>query len=195
MTCWKNRPFKRGANDRIENRVVGGQINDTIGDETRAVTGGAVRETTVSKFNAGSRMAWAWIGLVGTGLPISSFADDQDVRDYRSYIMKSMGEQVAALDQVAKGQAPAGDVVAHTEALSITARLARVAFTPKVPGGESKPEVWGKWDDFSRRLDEMVAATADLAKAARQGGVTAVTPKLNGLSCKSCHDEYLVPKK
>lgn len=141
------------------------------------------------------RLAWAGIALVGTLLPISGFADDQDVRDYRSHIMKTLGEQVAALNLITKGKAPAGDVVAQAEVLSITAGVAKLAFTPKVTGGESKPEVWDKWDDFSKRLDEMTAAAADLAKSAKQGGVAAVTPKLSSLGCKGCHDNYRVPKK
>ena len=145
------------------------------------------------------RLAWAGIAyagaFVGTLLPISSFADDQDVRDYRSHIMKTMGEQFAALNQIAKGKASAGDVATQAEVLSIAAGLAKGAFTPKVLGGESKPEVWDKWDDFSKRLDERAAAAADLAKTAKQGGVAAVTPKLSGLSCKGCHDDYRVPKK
>jgi cytochrome c556 len=149
----------------------------------------------VKRSNRLPGLAWVGIALVGTLLPVSSFADDQDVRDYRSDVMKSMGEQVAALNQIVKGKAPAGDVAIHAQVLSITAGLAIVAFKEKVLGGESKPEVWAKWDDFSKRLDEMVAATADLAKTAKQGGVAAVTPKLNGLSCKGCHDEYLVQKK
>jgi cytochrome c556 len=109
--------------------------------------------------------------------------------------MKTMGEQLAALNQITKGKAPAGDVAAQAQVLSITAGLAKIAFTPKVPGGEAKPEVWAKWDDFSKRLDALVAAATDLAKAAKQGGVAAVTPKLSGLSCKGCHDDYRVPKK
>jgi cytochrome c556 len=141
------------------------------------------------------RLAWAGIALVGTLLPISGFADDQDVRDYRSHVMKTMGEQFAALNQISKGKAPAGDVAVQAEVLSITASTAKLAFTPKVLGGEAKPEVWDKWDDFSKRLDEMAAAAADLAKAAKQGGVAAVTPKLSSLSCKGCHDDYRVAKK
>jgi cytochrome c556 len=86
-------------------------------------------------------------------------------------------------------------VATQAEVLSITAGMAKIAFTPKIPGGEAKPEVWDKWDDFSKRLDELAAATAELAKTARQGGVAAVTPKLSGLSCKGCHDDYRVPKK
>jgi cytochrome c556 len=149
----------------------------------------------MNRFDALPRLAWAGIAFVGTLLPISSFADDQDVKDYRSHIMKTLGEQFAALNQISKGKAPAGDVAAHAEILSITAGLAKVAFTPKVPGGEAKPEVWDKWPDFSKRLDEMVVAANDLAKSAKQGGVAAVTPKLSSLSCKGCHDDYRVAKK
>jgi cytochrome c556 len=106
-----------------------------------------------------------------------------------------LGEQFAALNLISKGKAPAGDVAVQAEVLSITASTAKLAFTPKVLGGESKPEVWDKWDDFSKRLDEMAAAAADLAKTAKQGGVAAVTPKLSSLSCKGCHDDYRVAKK
>lgn len=141
------------------------------------------------------RLAWAGIAFAATLLPIGASADDQDVRDYRSHIMKIMGDQLAALGQIAKGKAPAADVVAQAEVLNITAGMAKVAFTPKVLGGDSKPEVWDKWDDFSKRLDELVAATDALVKSAKQGGVAAVTPKLSGLSCKGCHDDYRVPKK
>lgn len=141
------------------------------------------------------RLAWAGIALVGTWLPNSGFADDQDVRDYRANIMKTMGEQFGALNQIAKGKAPAADIAAHAEVLSITAKTAKVAFTPQVTGGRSKPEVWEKWDDFSKRLDEMVAAAADVAKSAKQGGAAAVAPKLSSLSCKGCHDVYREEKK
>jgi cytochrome c556 len=142
-----------------------------------------------------SRLAWAGIALVGTLLPISGFADDQDVRDYRSHIMKTLGEQFAAINQIAKGKAPAADLATQAEVLSITAKAAKIAFEPKVEGGEAKPEVWGKWDDFSKRLDEMTAAAADVAKTAKSGGVAAVTPKLGSLGCKGCHDVYRVAKK
>ena len=149
----------------------------------------------MNRANALPRLAWAGIAFVGTLLPSSCFADDQDVRDYRSHVMKTMGEQLGVLSQITKGKAPADDVVAQAEVLRITAGLAKIAFTPKVPGGAAKPEVWDKWDDFSQRLDQLVAATTDLARTARQGGVAAVTPKLSGLSCKGCHDDYRVPKR
>lgn len=141
------------------------------------------------------RLAWTAIALVGGLLPISGFADDQDVRDYRANVMKTLGEQFAAINQITKGKAPATDLATHAEVLSMTARTAKIAFEPKVEGGKSKPEVWAKWDDFSKRLDEMNAAAADIAKTAKAGGVAAVTPKLGSLSCKGCHDVYRVEKK
>lgn len=149
----------------------------------------------MKRSNAVPRLAWAGIAFVATLLPISSFADDEDVKDYRSHVMKAMGEQMAALNQITKGKAPAADVATQAEVLNVTAGMAKTAFTPKVFGGEAKPEVWDKWADFSKRLDELVAATADLAKTAKQGGVAAVMPKLSSLPCKGCHDDYRVPKK
>lgn len=147
------------------------------------------RSTTLPK------LVWAGIAFAGALLPISGFADDQDVRDYRSHIMKTLGQQAGAIGLIAQGKAPAADIVAQTEVLNITAGLAKVAFTQQVTGGDSKPEVWSKWDDFAKRLDDLTAATAELAKAAKQGGVAAVTPKLSTLNCKSCHENYRVPKK
>lgn len=141
------------------------------------------------------RLAWAGIALVGTLSPISSFADDQDVRDYRSHIMKTLGEQFAAINLITKGKAPAADLAPQAEVLSITAKAARIAFEPKVQGGEAKAEVWDKWDDFAKRLDDMIAAAADVAETAKSGGVAGVTPKLGSLGCKGCHDVYRVAKK
>lgn len=109
--------------------------------------------------------------------------------------MKTLGEQFAAINQITKGKASAADLATQAEVLRITAGAAKIAFEPKVTGGESKPEVWDKWDDFAKRLDDMSAAAADVAKTAKSGGVAAVTPKLASLGCKGCHDVYRVAKK
>lgn len=122
-------------------------------------------------------------------------ADDQETIDYRQHIMKSMGEQAKIIDMIVNKRAPAADLAKHIQVLATTATMAKSAFEPEVPGGESKPEVWSKWDDFARRLDAMTAATADLARTAQSGGLSAVTPKLqSALDCKGCHDTYRVPK-
>lgn len=135
--------------------------------------------------------------FIGTSvLSVSAFADDQETIDYREHIMKTMGEQVAAMNQMRQGKIAPDNLAVHAEILAVTAATAKNAFTPKVVGGEAKADVWANWQDFSKRLDELVAATTDLAKSAKQGGLTAASPKLLGaLPCKGCHETYREEKK
>jgi cytochrome c556 len=123
-------------------------------------------------------------------------ADPTDVIDYRKHIMKTMGEQAAAMAMTLQGKAPAENFTLHAQALASAASTALIAFEPKVPGGEAKPEVWAKWDDFSKKMKELAANTADLAKTAQSGGAAAAGPKLQAaLTCKGCHDTYREQKK
>jgi cytochrome c556 len=89
-----------------------------------------------------------------------------------------------------KSQVAPTNLTVHTEILALTASTAKSAFTPKVAGGKAKADVWANWPDFSKRLDELVAATADLDKAAKAGGLPAAVVKLQALPCKGCHDNF-----
>ena len=123
-------------------------------------------------------------------------ADDQDAVDYREHIMKSMGEQVAAIGEILQQKVGPENLATHVQILAITAATAKSAFEPKVLGGKAKPDVWLHWADFAKQLDELTAATANLAKVAKDGGVSALAPKVQGaLTCKSCHDTYRQPDK
>jgi cytochrome c556 len=123
-------------------------------------------------------------------------ADDQDVIDYRVHIMRTMEDQAAAISQILQQKAPAENFTIHVQILAITAATAKKAFESKVVGGEAKAEVWGHWADFAKRLDDLTAATADLARTAKAGGIVAAAPKLQtALNCKSCHDIYVENKK
>jgi cytochrome c556 len=134
----------------------------------------------------------ALVVLVLAAVPIH--ADDQDVIDYRTHVMKTLGEQLGAIGMILENKAPPDNFATHLKVLAVTATQAKKAFEPKVPGGNAKPEVWGNWADFSKRLDELVAATADLATAAQHESVTAVGAKLgSSLKCKGCHDTYRKP--
>ena len=123
-------------------------------------------------------------------------ADDQDVIDYRKHVMKSMGEQLAAIHMILDKKAPADNLAVHMKVLAVTASQAEKAFEPNVPGGNSKPAVWSSWPDFAKRLDTLVASTSELAKTAQSGGAAALGPRLeSALNCQSCHDTYMVPAK
>jgi cytochrome c556 len=141
--------------------------------------------------------AIAGLGLAAVLLlPAAARADDQDTIDYRRHIMKTMGEQAAAIGQILQQKAPPDNFAIHVQILAITAATAQKAFAPKVLGGEAKPDVWTNWADFSKRLDVLTAATADLAKTAAAGGVAATAPKIQAaMTCKSCHEIYHEPKK
>lgn len=121
-------------------------------------------------------------------------AEPDDIIDYRKHVMKTLGDQVAAMNMTLQGKAPAENFVLHTQIIANVAATALIAFTPKAEGGDAKPEVWAKWDDFSKKMKEFAANTADLAKTAKEGGAAAAQPKLQGaLTCKGCHDVYRKP--
>lgn len=145
-----------------------------------------------------TRMTIAGAALAATLiLPVAAFADDQDVIDYRQHAMKTMGEEVGAMAMIAQGKiSSADDFATHAQILAEVAAMAKAAFTQKVAGGQAKPDVWAKWDDFSKRIDALAASTADLAKTAKAGGVAAAAPKMkDALTCKGCHDLYREEKK
>lgn len=120
---------------------------------------------------------------------------DKAAVDYRQHIMKTLNEQTAALGQILSGAVPDDNVQMHLDALALTASSALKAFEAKAPGGEAKPEVWAKWADFSKRMNEFAEKTAMMAKAGREEGKDAAfTYAVDALSCKSCHDVYSTVK-
>ncbi len=142
-----------------------------------------------------STFAGLLLGAMLTAATVAR-ADDQETIDYRKHIMKTMGEQAASINMILQQKAPPDNFAVHVKILTIAASTAKKAFEPKVPGGDAKPDVWANWPDFAKRLDALVAATADLAKTAQEGGVTAAGPKVpSALTCKSCHDSYRVARK
>jgi len=147
---------------------------------------GKMRRLTVATFV----VATLALGATGT-----ASADDEDAIAYRQHIMKSLQEQTAALGKIMSGAAPDDNAVAHMETLALIASTALKSFEPKVPGGESKPEVWGDWDDFSGRMRKFAELTATMAQAAREGGKDAgLAHAIEALNCKSCHDVYRKPR-
>ncbi len=124
-------------------------------------------------------------------LPALARADDKDVIDYRQHIMKTLDEQSGALGMVLSTAIPGDNFQAHLDTIALAAATALKSFEAKVPGGESKPEVWANWADFSKRMNTFAEATAGAAKLSREKGREAVmTTLLDVLTCKDCHDIY-----
>lgn len=157
----------------------------------------AVRRTQSPAFPL-ARLARRLVPYLGAALlaaiilaPTIARADDQDVIDYRQHIMKTMGDQMTLINLVIQKKASPEDLATFAQILATTATTAKSAFMPNVAGGKSKPNVWTNWNDFSKQLDQLVASTADLAAAAKSGGLTAVTSKAATLNCMSCHNTYM----
>ena len=129
--------------------------------------------------------------------PSLARADDKDVIEYRQHIMKTLQEQTAIIGQLVSGAAPEENLPLHAEAIALAARIALKSFEAKIPGGESKPEVWAKWDDFSKRMKAFSTAADKLADTTKKGGTMAeVTAMLvEVLPCKECHDVYRQEQK
>ena len=104
--------------------------------------------------------------LLFASLP--SRADDQDVIDYRTHVMKTLGEQMGAVGMILENKAPPDNFATHMKVLAVTATQAKKAFEPKVPGGNAKPEVWSDWADFSKRLDELSRHLSQAAQVSPQ---------------------------
>lgn len=120
-------------------------------------------------------------------------ADDKndDAVAYRRHVMRTLGEQAAALALVLQNKGPAENAAHHARIIAIAAETAVRAFEPKAPGGESKPEVWRNWPDFAKRFKTLSEGANELAVIAERDGLPAMQARvMNVLSCKSCHDIY-----
>jgi cytochrome c556 len=141
-------------------------------------------------------MISAYLFLAGAPLLPGEAAESQDVIDYRMHIMNTLNEQSEALGQILTGEIPDDNFSAHMQVIALTASIALKAFEPKVPGGNSKADVWKNWADFAKRMNDFSQKTASAAKLSReQGKDAALGVIVDALSCKGCHELYRDEKK
>lgn len=118
-------------------------------------------------------------------------ASDIDAVTYRRHVMKTMGEQVAALGMVLQKNGPAENAALHARTIALTAQTALKAFEIKAAGGEAKDGIWRNWPDFAKRLTALADGANDLAVIGERDGLEAMQAKaMTVLTCKSCHNIY-----
>jgi cytochrome c556 len=143
------------------------------------------------KANCALLLPFLWLGLQQ-----AARAENQDTIDYREAIMKQLDAEAAAIGMIVSGQVPADSLAFQAKALANSAKSALKAFEPKVPGGEAKPEVWTKWDDFSKRMQTFAQKSEEMAKVSESGNVQRVTELVtDAMPCKECHEVYRNKKK
>jgi cytochrome c556 len=136
-------------------------------------------------------------GALLSGSLLAADSSSKDVIDYRQDVMKTLEEQSSILGEMASGVVPSDNMNTDMQILALAASTALKAFTPKVPGGKAKPEVWSNWDDFSKKMNDFAQKATEGAKAAQAQGsdaaMTALVDIANG--CKGCHDMYREEEK
>ena len=123
--------------------------------------------------------------------------EDKDVIEYRERIMKTLQEQTAIIGMMASTAIPADSLPQTAQAIALAAKMAAKSFDQKAPGGEAKPEIWTKYDDFKGRMAKFVEKSQAMSDAAAKGAsLSEVTELLvDALPCKDCHDLYRAEKK
>jgi cytochrome c556 len=135
--------------------------------------------------------------IVTQGLPsqtsaASINASPEHTIEYRQNIMKAMDAHATAIGQILALMVPPDNLAGHFEGLLISTRQAKAAFKDHVEGGESKPEVWTNWADFSAKLDKMEEGALRAVEAAKSSSEVGYIAEfaVDAMACKGCHDVY-----
>ena len=121
---------------------------------------------------------------------------DEEIILDRQLAMQQLEEHADALGGVLAGVEPPEMLAQYTRQVADDAAAARAAFQAQVPGGSTKPEAWANWEDFSRRMDEMVTRTEAMAVAGETGSVGMINEMVvDALPCGACHQLYRVPRR
>ena len=135
--------------------------------------------------------------LVGTLLITSQLFAQADMVEKRQKLTKSNGEAAKAIKAAAEAkdyatiEAKAKDIMGNGDKI--------LDFFPKgsTQGKtKAKPEIWDKWEEFSKnpvRVKKAASEVADAAKA-KDDEAIAVKVKALGDACGSCHKAFRAEK-
>lgn len=113
----------------------------------------------------------------------------------RQLVMQQLDKDSRMMGMILAGIEPKTKLAEAADALAKDAKEVRASFQSKTPGGATKPEAWSNWEDFSKRLDDMVTKTEHMAEVAKTGNFNGVTELVaDAIPCRSCHTVYRVPK-
>lgn len=147
---------------------------------------------------AGKGLAMAALALAAAtashGQAPAQEIDGDPVMD-RQLVMQQLDKDSRMMGMILAGIEPKTKLVEVADALARDAKEVRASFQSKTPGGATKPEAWSNWEDFSKRLDDMVTKTEHMAEVAKTGNFNGVTELVaDAIPCRSCHTVYRVPK-
>lgn len=126
--------------------------------------------------------------------------DDDAHLAYRQKLMKSVGANKGAIDDILKNGLPFHDnIAAHARALQEASTLIESAFKKEITEGrtDSKPEIWQEWEQYLAAAGKLGEASASVIAAVASGDEAALmtATKALGGSCGGCHKPYRKPKE
>jgi cytochrome c556 len=148
-----------------------------------------------------SRILMGLSVLAGVAVSATGIAVGQDAIAQRKELMKQIGGAAKTSSEMIKGEKPYDAKAAEAAASTIAKNWA--AFGKYFPdnsktGGETRAslKVWDQKSDFDARLARGVKE-AEAAVASAPKGLDAFKASFGEVAknCKSCHDEYWLPKK
>jgi cytochrome c556 len=130
-------------------------------------------------------LVWFWFAV--------ELLADSDGAKKRQILMKANGEAVNAIKAAAETrdyaaiEAKAKDIVRNGEQVLDLFAKGRHAEKTK-----AKPDIWIRWDEFSKNPGKVKKAANELADAARARDDEAITVKMKILreACASCHNAF-----
>ena len=134
---------------------------------------------------------------IATLLVSSHLYAQADVSDKRQKLMKSNGEATKAIKAAAEAKDYA-TIEAKTKDIMSNGDKILALFPKGSTQGKTKakPEIWDKWEEFSKNPAKVQKAASELADAAKAKDDAAITVKVKALgdACASCHKVFRAEK-
>ena len=126
---------------------------------------------------------------------VGSYAVAQaDVIQARKELMKANKDAAAAIKKIVEAGGPAADVVAPAQKIADDALKVPAGFPKGSDKGktDAKPEIWAKWDEFTKDATNNHEAALKLVAAAKSGDMGAVKAAFGalGATCGACHKQF-----
>lgn len=108
--------------------------------------------------------------------------------------MKSIGDQMKVLGEMAKGAKPFDAAAARAAAAAIAKHAADTPtlFTPQEddPKSEARAEIWTNFDDFTAKSEALVKLAQDLSTSIDGADDLPMAMTSLGAACQACHKPY-----
>lgn len=149
-----------------------------------------------------TKIAFATATMIATTSVLAESAKSlkhaQKATENRQAIFSLLGSNMGPLGAMARGKLPLDAKTVETNALRMNQLALMIADYNKVDTSgfkvktEALDEVWKKPEDFAKRTEALIKASAHLQTVAQSGDESAIKKAISGVgrSCGGCHDNF-----